>query len=315
MSESIPSRVVSLLPAATEMVCLLGASDRLVGRSHECDHPPEVRTLPACTRSRVDSRRASAGIDARVKELASAGQPLFEVDASLLRRLAPDLILTQEQCDVCAVSPAAVEAALDGWPGPRPRVVTLGAARLSEVWADVAAVGRALGLPDAGKGAVNRLKSRVVDVIQRTAALQRRPTVACLEWFEPVMAAGNWVPELVELAGGRDVFGEPGQHSPWIAWEAVVQADPDVLVLMPCGFDLSRTRSEAAVLMARPEWSRLRAVRQGRVHVTDGNAYFNRPGPRLVESLEILAEILHPELFSPARHQGAGWQPLGAGRT
>lgn len=211
---------------------------------------------------------------------------------------------------MCAVSPAAVEAALADWPGPRPRVVSLGAARLSGVWEDLAAVGRALGLPDAGKGVISRLKSRVVDVIQRTAALPRRPTVACLEWFDPLMAAGNWVPELVELAGGRDVLGEPGRHSPWIAWEAVVRADPEVLVLMPCGFDLARTRAEAAGLAARPEWPGLRAVRRGRVWVTDGNAYFNRPGPRLVESLEILAEVLHPDLFSPARHRGGGWQPM-----
>lgn len=310
MSASQPPRVVSLLPAATEMACLLGASSCLVGRSHECDHPPGIHALPACTRAQLAAGRPSARIDSEVKALAAAGQPLFELDVPLLRRLAPDLILTQEQCDVCAVSPAAVEAALADWTGPRPRVVTLGAARLTEVWEDLAAVGLALGLPDAGKGVISRLKSRVVDVIQRTAALPRRPTVACLEWFDPLMAAGNWVPELVELAGGTDVFGEAGRHSPWIAWEAVVQADPEVLVLMPCGFDLPRTRAEAAVLAARPEWPGLRAVRRGQVWVTDGNAYFNRPGPRLVESLEILAEVLHPGLFSPALHRGGGWQPL-----
>ena len=234
---------------------------------------------------------------------------LYEVDAARLRELRPDVIITQAQCDVCAVSLAEVERSVTGWSGPAPQVVSLAPQRLAEVWTDMQRVAEALGLREEGRAAVKALKQRVVAIIEPACVVKRRPSVACVEWLDPLMAAGNWIPELVELAGGLNLFGETGKHSPWMNWEAIQEHDPEVIVVMPCGFDLARTRAEIGALTRRPDWAKLRAVKHGRVALTDGNAFFNRPGPRLVESLEILGEILHPELFAFGQ-RGKSWQPL-----
>ncbi|HEY8155763.1 MAG TPA: cobalamin-binding protein [Myxococcota bacterium] len=301
-------RIASLLPSTTEIVCALGLREQLVGRSHECDFPPEALALPALTESKLDPRAESVAIDGRVKQLVREGLSIYRVDAEKLRALAPSVVLTQEQCDVCAASPKDVEAALADWIGGRPRVVSLAPATLADVWGDLVTVATALGVPERGEALAQRLASRLTDVSERTLRIRPRPRVAAIEWTEPLMAAGNWMPELISLAGGENVFGEVGRHSPWLEWEALRAADPDVIVVLPCGFDLARTRREMAPLAAQPGWAELRAVRSGKVYLTDGNQYFNRPGPRLVESLEILAEILHPDEFS-ARHRGAGWDP------
>jgi len=299
-------RIVSLLPSATEIACALGFQGHLVGRSHECDYPPGVRTLPVLTRARLDATQASQTIDTRVRELVRSGTSIYEVDAERLRELSPDVILTQEQCEVCAASPRDLEAALADWLGRPPQLISLAPQSLREVWNDLSTVAHALGAPERAKQLTARLEARVAAVAERAGRSHPRPRVACIEWIDPLMAAGNWVPELVALAGGSDVLGTAGAHSPWLAPEALAGADPDVVVVLPCGFDLARTRTELAPHLARPPWSGLRAVREGRVFVTDGNQYFNRPGPRLVESLEILAEIFHPGEFAPAHHE-TGW--------
>ena len=301
-------RIASLLPSTTEIVCALGLLQQLVGRSHECDFPPEVASLPALTEAKLDPRAESRAIDDRVKQLVRDGLSIYRVDAERLRELAPSVVLTQEQCDVCAASPRDVEEALAQWIGARPRVVSLAPCTLADVWGDLVTVATALGVPERGKALARELASRLTDVSERTLRIRPRPSVAAIEWTEPLMAAGNWMPELIALAGGANVFGETGRHSPWLAWEALRAADPDVIVVLPCGFDLARTRHEMAPLAAQPGWSEMRAVRAGKVFLTDGNQFFNRPGPRLVESLEILAEILHPVEF-PARHRGTGWEP------
>lgn len=303
----IPARVISLLPAATEMVCLLEAGDRLVGRSHECDFPGSVRSLPVVTASNVDTAASGRAIDAGVQAALAAGRSLFRLDAARFRELAPDLILTQAQCAVCAVSPADLEQVFHGWPGPLPTVLALSPSRLPDLWTDLRRVGSALGLPDEGRFAIAPLKTRLVNVIQQVSMMETRPRVACLEWLDPLMGAGNWIPDLVELAGGDHVAGKAGVHSDWMGWEALEAADPDVIVALPCGFDLDRTGREIRVLQSRPEWRRLRAVRLGRVFLADGSSYFNRPGPRLVDSVEILAEVLHPDLFPEPRYEGRGW--------
>jgi iron complex transport system substrate-binding protein len=302
-------RVVSLLPAATEIICALGAGELLVGRSHECDFPETVRALPACTTSEIDSSQSSRAIDDAVKARLRQALSLYQVDTARLRELRPDVIVTQAQCKVCAVSLSEVEQAVASWMGAQPVIVSLAPEKLTQVWDNITEVASALGLQHAGRHLLKTLKTRVVGVIEKACVLKQRPTVGCIEWFEPLMAAGNWVPELVDLAGGKDVLGEPGKHSPWLNWETLRERDPEVLVLMPCGFDLARTRSELNALTARPEWAQLRAVKSGRVFLTDGNSFFNRPGPRLVESIEILAEILHPQLFQFG-HAGKGWQKL-----
>ena len=303
------SRIVSLLPSATEIVCALGCAGRLVGRSHECDFPPDVIGVPVCTTSRVDSSKSSAAIDLEVKHLLANAVSLYEVDVARIRELEPDLILTQAQCEVCAVSLAHVEEAVAGWAESRPRLLSLAPQRFAQVWDDIHAVAATLGVSEKGREVVRQLKHRVADVIERTAGLKRRPTVVCIEWLEPLMAAGNWVPELVELAGGRNLLGEAGKHSPWLMWEELQRADPDIIVALPCGFGLDRVRQEFEVLAQRPGWKELRAVRQRRVYLADGNQYFNRPGPRLVDSLQILAEIFHPELFR-FELEGKAWSKV-----
>jgi iron complex transport system substrate-binding protein len=302
-------RIVSLIASATEIVAALGFEDELVGRSHECDFPPSVRRLPMCTAPKFNVKGNSREIDAGVKALAQQSTSVYQVDADLLRRLRPDVIVTQSQCDVCAVSLRDVEAAVQNWQGVCPHIVTLAPNALADVWADIGRVAGGLGVPQGGAALVEKLRQRMTAVADRAQALADRPTVACLEWLDPLMAAGNWVPEMVDLAGGVNLFGSAGRHSPWMSWEQLCERDPEVLVALPCGLDLARTRAEMSALTGKPGWDRLRAVRAARVFVTDGNQFFNRPGPRLAESLEILAELLHPEAFMFG-HEGQGWQRL-----
>lgn len=307
-----PPRIVSLLPSATEIVAALGARDRLIGRSHECDFPSSVATLPVCTAARIDAAASSAEIDRAVKHALQDALAIYDVFEARLRELAPDIIVTQDQCDVCAVAFADVEAAVAAWTGHTTEIVSLHPDSIAAVYDDIHKVGAAIGVPAHADTVVDDMRQRA-DVIARQAAALETPTVACIEWTDPLMAAGNWVPELVALAGGRDVFGTAGSHAPWINWNDLCAADPDVIVFMPCGFDLPRCRREAVLVAERAGWRDLQAVRNGRVYVTDGNAYFNRPGPRLADSLEIMAEILHPAHFAFGHAIGAngtGWQPL-----
>ena len=309
-------RIVSLLPAATEIVCSLGCEAWLVGRSHECDFPPSVESLPICSRPRIDVSGSSRDIDERVKQTLRDGLSLFEVDVEQLHELQPTLILTQAQCEVCAVSLADVEAALASRVGSHPRVVSLSPNSLNDVFDDIRRVAITLGVDARGEVLVSDLTDRLGHLSQgiSPAELHRderppRPRVVCIEWMEPPMTAGNWVPELVAFAGGDNLLSQGGQHSPWLEWSDLVAADPDVLILMPCGWSISRTRADLHCLMSRPEWSALKAVREGKVFVADGHHYFNRPGPRLLDSAEILAEILHPDLYNYG-HRGTGWEPL-----
>ena len=300
-------RVVSLLPSATEIAVALGFEAHLVGRSHECDFPPAVEALPALTATKLRKGLSSVEIDQRVQEIVRQGLSAYEVDAQRLRALRPDVILTQTQCAVCAVTPRDLEEALAAWSGAEPALVSLAPDNLADVWGDFGRVGAALGLPTASAEAtVARLKDRLAALAARAQAAPRRPRVAAVEWIAPLMAAGNWVPELVALAGGDNLFARPGQHSPWLEWEALAAADPDVVVLMPCGFRIPQTLAELAPLAGDPRWRGLRAVREGRVYAADGHHLFNRPGPRLVESAETLAEILHPGHFDFG-HRGRYW--------
>ena len=302
-------RIISLLPSATELVCALGCGAQLVGRSHECDFPAEVTRLPVCTESTLPPDASSRQIDEQVHNQLSASLSLYRLNTRRMQELKPDLILTQAQCDVCAVSEADVATALGGWPGSPPQILSLAPHRLADVWEDVQRVAAALGVAEHGREVLRPLKNRCVDVIEK-ACMVRRPSVACLEWLDPLMGAGNWVPELVELAGGKNLFGAAGKHTSYLRWEELRAANPDVIIALPCGFDLARTQREMTSLLNQPGWRDLRAVQKKRVFLCDGSAYFNRPGPRLVESLEIMAEILHPGTFRFG-HEGAGWKKLG----
>ena len=300
-------RVVSLVPSATEIVCALGCADRLVGRSHECDFPAEVISIPAVSRARIDSTKSAGDIDAQVQSLLRSNQPLYVLDAGKLQSLSPQVILTQALCDVCAVSPADVERAVASL-SPPPKVVALAAARIADLWKEIVIVADALEALEEGRTLLSALKNRFVDVIQKTcvftAALRSPAWNGWTRSWRPAIGC----PELVDFAGGLNAFGEAGKHSPAIDWAALIEKNPDVLILMPCGFDLARTRREAAAVSQHPEWRRLRAVKSGQVFIVDGNQYFNRPGPLLVDSLEMLAEILHPKLFSFG-FSGRAWSP------
>jgi len=299
-------RVVTLIASATEIVCALGCRDQLVGRSHECDFPPDVRDLPALTEPKFPVDGASYDIDQRVKAIIQEGTAVYRVFADRLAELDPDVIVTQDQCEVCAASLSDVEQALCDWTGRPMRIVSLQPDSLADIWGDIRKVAGALGIDGQGEALVSDLRKRMAAVQAQATAQVERPRVACIEWVDPLMAAGNWVPELVEMAGGENLFGEAGKHAPWMTWDELAQADPDVILVLPCGYDIARTRQDMPILEAKPGWRDLRAVREGRVVIADGNQYFNRPGPRVAESLEIMAEICHPGALDYG-HAGKGW--------
>jgi iron complex transport system substrate-binding protein len=302
MISSLPSmRIVSLIASSTEIVSALGFEEQLVGRSHECDFPPSVKRLPVCTEPKFSTDGTSYEIDQRVKAILQECLSVYRVKGDLLRELAPDIIVTQSQCEVCAVSLKDVEQAVCEVLPSRPRIVSLEPNALDDVWRDITRVADALDAPAVGAQLVRTLSARMAQIAAQSRHAGTPPTVACVEWIEPMMAAGNWMPELVEMAGGRNLFGEAGKHAPWMTFEELCARDPDVIVVLPCGYDLKKTREE----MIGVDWSRLR----GRIALADGNQFFNRPGPRLCESLEILGEILHPQTFDFG-HKGRDWEPL-----
>lgn len=303
------ARIVSLIASATEIVHALGLGEWQVGRSHECDYPPAVTSLPVCTRPSFPIDGSSAEIDRLVKEKLAGALSIYEVFVPVLEQLQPTHIITQTQCRVCAVSLEDVERALAGSLTTRPRVVPLEPNALADIWSDIRRVADACNVSAAGESLVSALCTKMHSIASRASSTERRPRVACIEWPEPLMAAGNWIPELVEIANAENLFGQAGIHSPWMSWEQLTAADPDVIVAMPCGYDLEKTQAEMHWLTSRPGWNQLGAVQHGEVYLVDGNQYMNRPGPRVVESLRILAEILHPETFEPTL-QGTGWLHL-----
>ncbi len=316
-------RIVSLIPSATEIVAALGYADRLVGRSHECDYPVSVRALPVCTEPKFDPVGTSGEIHQRVTDLLDSALSVYRVKTEVLVKLRPTHIITQAQCEVCAVSLGDVEQAVtklissDSRSDSPIQVVSLQPERLADIWTDMARVATAFDNSTESRAAADsiiaQLQKRLIQVIKETlpkenqVAKETLPTVACIEWTDPLMAAGNWIPELVGLAGGVDCFGKAGEHSDWLSWEALTAADPDIIVVLPCGYDLDQTRQATEEMTKHPSWQQLKAVKSQQVYLTDGNQYFNRPGPRLVESGEILTEIIQQQSANPTR-QPAGWQ-------
>jgi iron complex transport system substrate-binding protein len=286
--------IVSLLPAATEIVCALGAQDRLVAVSHECDRPAGVTKLPHLTASRVSGTLPTAEIHHGVEELVARALSIYEVDAAALKAAAPEVIISQTQCAVCAVTPDDLDRALEGWLGDRPQLVSLSGLTLDGIFADIEKVGAAIGMPDEAGALVARMRRNMAAIADTAKRDGRRPRVGVLEWASPPMGAGNWMPELLQMAGCEPAWGEVGAHSPWLSAEDVQNADPDMLVVIPCGYDLERGFVETRVLVEAPEWADLRAVREAQLFVADGNQFFNRPGPGICESLSIIFQISHP---------------------
>ena len=296
-------RVASLLPAATEIVCALGAEADLVGISHECDFPETVRRLPALTRARVRPVGASRDIDREVRLVLQDALAVYEIELARLEAARPDVIVTQDLCDVCAVSFSDVCAATAALVHQEVRIVNLHPTRFDDIWADIARVADALGRAAEGAAVVRGLQARASAITTRSSGRGERPRVVAVEWLDPVMLGGMWMPELIERGGGIPLVTRPGDHAPTLTRDALQGLAPDVVLIKPCGFPLGRTLEELPLLRASLPWESWRAVQAGRVYIADGNAYFNRPGPRIVESLEILAACLHPEAFPDFRRK------------
>lgn len=290
-------RVCSLLPSTTEIAFALGLGDQIVGVTHECDYPPEAKKKPVVVHSAIDScRLTSSEIDQQVGELLQAGKNLYMIDDQAFKTAAPDVILTQGLCDVCALDYNDVVKAAQCLPHT-PTIVSLIPHCLADVLDDILRVGEATQRHRKAETLVLDLKRRVEAVRQHGARFLSGPRVACIEWFDPIYAAGHWIPEMVELAGASDGLGRKGEPSAKIQWTQVLKFQPDIIVLMPCGFDVPRTMQESTLLQKLDGWSEIPAVKAGKVFAVNGHAYFSRPGPRLVDGLEILAQIVHPEIF------------------
>jgi iron complex transport system substrate-binding protein len=290
-------RICSLLPGATEIAFALGLGDSVVGVTHECDYPPEAKRRRVVVRSSIDPERNGSGeIDRLVRDHLRTKKSIYTIDLPRFQEAAPDFILTQDLCDVCALDYNEVIAAARSL-ARAPKIIPLAPSTLYDVLRDIAAVGAAVGKPAEAEALVDELQRRIGRVRERAARADLRPRVACIEWFEPIYNAGHWVPEMVELAGGLDGLGKKGEASRRIEWSAVRGFAPEVVVLMPCGFDVARSLKEVSLLSGLDGWNELPAVKDGRVYAVNGSAYFNRPGPRLVDGLEILAAIIHPEIF------------------
>jgi iron complex transport system substrate-binding protein len=288
-------RICSLLPSATEILYALGLGDCVVGVTHECDFPPEAARKPALIRPRVDPKSAPAETDRLVAEIIARGESIYAVDAELLASLSPDLIVTQDLCHVCAASPDDLAAALTHF-SKSPRVLSLTPRSLAEVWDDVRRVGEVTGRAKEAQALAEGLEHRV-RAIEGAVRASSRPKVLCLEWLDPYYVGGHWVPEMVAKAGGQDVLGHEGEPSYRVRSEEIIASQPDVIVVMPCGYDVVRTSAEFSSMPVPPGWTDLPALRDRRIFAVDANSYFSRPGPRLADGVELLAHIFHPELF------------------
>ena len=299
-------RIISLLPAATEIICALGLSDNLVGRSHECDYPENVKALPICSDAKFLPGANSAQIDQQVKEILTEALSIYKIDKELIQSLKPDVIITQTQCEVCAVSLKDVEEALSNLVSSETKIISLEPNILADIFREIKEISVILDVEEAGNTLIEDLEERIDLIKHKLKFFPAKPKVALIEWLSPIMVAGNWIPELVEIAGGTPLLAENGKHSPFVEWQQIYDANPDILIVTPCGFSITRTLQEIDLLLNLPGWRDLEAVKNNRIYIADGNAYFNRSGPRIVDTIEILAEIITPKYFNYG-FEGEGW--------
>jgi iron complex transport system substrate-binding protein len=299
-------KIVSLLPAATEIICALGLEHQLVGRSHECDYPASISNLPVCSSAKFLPGSDSAEIDRQVKEILSESLSIYTIDRDLIKSLAPDVIITQAQCEVCAVSLKDVELALSDLLDKECQIISLQPNGLDDVYRDIRMIADQLGVEKAGEELLELSEERINIIRHKLKFITEKPQVACIEWLSPLMIAGNWTPEIIEIGGGLPILTEAGKHSSYIDFQDIITADPDIILIMPCGFSIQRTLQEIGLLLDTPGWTDLKAIRTQRVYIADGNQYFNRSGPRMTESIEIMAEIINPKQFIFG-YEGNGW--------
>ena len=301
-------RVLSLLSSTTEIIYALGCGDRLVGRSHECDYPEEVSELPICTIPKFNVDGTSREVDDEVKSLIQSALSIYYINEKLLKELKPDIIFTQSQCEVCAVSVSDVENALKNITGLSSKIISVEPNSLKDIFNDILTIAEILNVRNKGRELIDLIKAKI-DYTKKVVYQKSSPSVSAIEWIDPLMAAGNWVPQLIKVAGGKNLFGEAGKHSPWMKYNDLVEQDPEIIIVMPCGYDIKKSLIEIKTLESKKGWRSLKAVRNRNVYITDGNQFFNRPGPRIIESLEILLEIIHPDLFE-LKHIDSGWIKL-----
>jgi iron complex transport system substrate-binding protein len=299
-------RIVSLLPAATEIICALGLEHQLVGRSHECDYPPGISNLPICSSAKFLPSSDSAEIDRQVKEILSESLSIYTIDRDLIKSLAPEVIITQAQCEVCAVSLKDVELALSDLLDKECQLISLEPNGLNDVYGDIRIIAGQLGVENAAEELLELSAERINIIRHKLKFITEKPTVACIEWLSPLMMAGNWTPEIVEIAGGLPILTEAGKHSSYINFQDIITVNPDIIMIMPCGFSIQRTLQEIGLFLDTPGWADLKAVKSQRVYIADGNQYFNRSGPRITDSIEIMAEIINPKQFIFG-YEGNGW--------
>jgi len=290
-------RIVSLLPSCTEIICKLGYRKHLIGISHECDYPNSISGLPVLTKARLSPQENSIEINQSVTDLLQRGLSVYDVDASLLKSLSPDIIVTQAQCEACAVSLDQVQDIVSNWTLNQTEIISLEPNTLNEVWLGFDIIAKTMDAPESSSILESEINERFKLLKDELKGTEQKPAVLCIEWIEPIMVAANWVPELVDLAGGRNVMSVSGADSNYCSWDEIKKTDPDIIIMMPCGFGIKRTFEDIHFLQNRKGWQELKSVKENKVFVVDGNQYFNRPGPRLVDSAEILAEIIHPEYF------------------
>ena len=290
-------RIASLLPSSTEIAFALGLGIEIVGVSHECDFPEEAKTKAVLTRSKINPFKRSDEIDKDVVEIAKSGLSVYDIDENKLKELQPDAILTQDQCEVCAVSLKDVQQATNKFIC-NAKIVSLKPVFLGDILNDIKIIGKETGKKQEAEKLVKCLKTRIDYIKNKTKNLANKPKVCCIEWIEPLIVAGNWVPELVEAAGGTNIISKKGFHSTKLELKEVLQHNPDKIVISPCGFKTHQTLIDMGFLTSKPEWKELKAVKNNEVYIVDGNSYFNRPSQRIVDTLEILATIIHPDLFS-----------------
>lgn len=300
-------RIISLISSATEIVNSLQCSDNLVGISHECDYPDFIKWLPVCSEPRFDVNGKSIEIDQNIKSLLQEALSIYRVKEDTIRKLKPDIIITQSQCDVCAVNIKDVRIAIEQAIGIYPEIISLSPTCLEDIWNDILELGIVLGKESIAKNVVKNIKNDI-SIISKKNKDKDPVSVGCIEWIEPLMFAGNWVPEIVQIAGGKSLFGVAGKHSNWSKYEELYQCDPDKIIFMPCGYDINKTKVELSNLRHDVRWNSLKAVKTDEVYLTDGNQFFNRPGPRLLESIKIMDDIINnSNVYNFKNH---GWRRL-----
>ena len=300
-------KIVTLIPSATEIVAFLGMKDSIVGRSHECDYPKDLNNIIKLTSPKINVEGSSSEIHEQINTILENSLSVYKVDIEELKKLEPDIVITQAHCEVCAVSLSEVEDIVTNHLNEKTKIISLQPNTLKEIFDDFYRVSKGLNLEKVkNENLIKPLKNKLEN-IEILGAKQNRYTVACIEWIDPLMAAGNWIPEMVKISGGLDIFGKKGKDSHWIKFDEIKKKEPDIIIFLPCGYDINKTTNEVKQLFNKEaKWKNLKAYKNNKIFIVDGNQFFNRPGPRIIESLEIFAEIIHPDIFN-FNHKFKGW--------